>query len=81
MAVRITDSDGGATGGETFVDLYSAHGFREQSLYSGGWKSVKPSDIQWKSDTELTIHYYRGYSADTYHFTPVRAVRVSYLAK
>jgi hypothetical protein len=81
LAVRITDSDGGATGGETSVDLYWAHGFREQSLYSGEWKSVKPSDIQWKSDTELTINYDGGYHADTYHFTPAAAIKTNYLAK
>jgi hypothetical protein len=81
MAVRITDFDEGATGGATSVDLYWANGFREKSLYSGGWKSVEPSDVQWKSDTELLIRYDASYPADNYHFTTVDAVKIIYLPK
>ena len=67
MALRIVDADEGAAGGSTSVDLFWAHGFRQQTVYMGGWKSVGPSSIEWKSDTELTIHYGGGYIADAYH--------------
>lgn len=67
MALRIVDADEGATGGSTSVDLFWAHGFRQQTVYMGGWKSVEPSSIEWKSDTELTIRYGGGYIADAYH--------------
>jgi hypothetical protein len=83
MAVRITDYDFGATGGETSVELFWDLGFSEQALYSGGWKSVMPSDVRWKSDKELIISYYAAYASDEYHFTPLEdaGVRVSYLPK
>jgi hypothetical protein len=59
MAVRIEDYDYGATGGDTSVDLIWAHGFRVQNIYHGEWKSVEQTDdIEWKSDTELVIHYH-----------------------
>lgn len=79
MALRIVDVDGGATGGSTSVDLFWAHGFTQQTVYMGGWKSVEPSSIEWKSDTELTVHYGGGYIADAYHgysCTSTAAVKV-----
>jgi len=57
FAARTNDFDGGAIGGDTTVTLHWAHGLRSQTIYGGGWKSVRPSDIEWKSETELTIHY------------------------
>jgi hypothetical protein len=63
IAARISDFDAGATGGDTTVTLHWAGGFRSQTVYWGGWKSVGSSDIRWKSDSELTINYDSDYGA------------------
>jgi hypothetical protein len=55
MAVRIETADEGATGGETWVELYWAHGLSNKEVYSGGWASVEQADIRWKSDSKLII--------------------------
>ena len=81
MAVRVSDIDQGATGGVTSVELYWAGGFREENLYSGGWKSVEPSDILWKSDTEVLIRYEADYPKDNYHFETVSPVKVTFIPK
>lgn len=71
MAVRIEDSDGGATGGETSVELFWAHGFREQAVYFGEWETVRQSDIQWNGDTDLVIHYSPAYNPDSQCYSAV----------
>jgi hypothetical protein len=76
MAARIEDADEGATGGSTSVELFWAHGFREQTVYEGGWRSVQFSDIQWKNNTELAVHYSTDYNLE-YHCTPAVVVKVS----
>lgn len=65
MAARVEDSDEGATGGEASVELFWAHGFREQTVYFGEWKSVERPDIQWVSDKSLVIHYSAEYNPDS----------------
>lgn len=69
MAARIEDADEGATGGESSVELFWAHGFREQTVYEGEWKSVRPSDMQWTSDTDLAIHYSTEYNPDRHCYS------------
>ena len=76
MAARIEDADEGAIGGETSVELFSAHGFRKQTLYVGEWKSVQRSDIQWNNDTELVIHYSTSYNPHS-HCYSVHIAKVS----
>lgn len=80
MAARIEDADEGATGGETSVELYWAHGFREQTIYEGEWKSVQQSDIKWNSDSGLVIHYSAEYNTD-HHCYPVDVAKVICLPK
>src|ERR1039457_1725114 len=43
VAARTNDFDSGALGGDTSVTLHWAHGFRSQTVYWGGWKSVEAS--------------------------------------
>lgn len=57
FAARANEFYYGATGGDTSVTLHWAHGFRSHTVYFGDWKSVEPKDIQWKSDSSLTIDY------------------------
>lgn len=71
IAARIEDADEGATGGETSVELFWAHGFREQTVYSGEWKTVRQSDIQWNGDTDLVIHYSTEYNSDSHCYPAV----------
>lgn len=71
MAARIEDADGGATGGETSVELFWARGFREQTVYFGEWKTVQQSDIQWNSDTDLVIHYSTASNPDSHCYSTV----------
>jgi hypothetical protein len=76
LAARIEDADEGATGGETAVELFWAHGFRKQTVYEGEWKPVQQSDIQWNSDTDLVIHYSAAYKPD-YHCYSADVAKVS----
>jgi hypothetical protein len=57
VAARTNDFDYGATGGDTSVTLHWAWGMRTQTVYFGEWRSVEPQDIQWKSNSTLTIYY------------------------
>ena len=77
IAARANDFDEGATGGGTFVTLHWAHGIRSQTVYSGGWKSVVPSDIKWANDSELTIHYDAGFGAPIQPCSSTSQVKVS----
>jgi len=81
MAVRIENADEGATGGSTAIELFWAHGFKEKTIYQGGWKSVEPSDIQWASNTQLTIHYSSSYSAGSYSCVSTFVVKVTCLPR
>lgn len=77
FAARTVDFDQGATGGETDVTLHWARGMRSQTVYSGGWKSVVPSDIKWTNDSELTIYYDAGYGALTHPCSSTPQVKIS----
>jgi hypothetical protein len=81
VAARVENADEGATGGSTAVELFWAHGFKEKTVYQGGWKSVEPSDIQWISNTQLTIHYSSGYSPDSYNCASAGVVKVTCLPR
>jgi len=80
LAARIEYSDGGATGGETYVELFWAHGFREQTLYAGEWMSVLQSDIKWNGNADLVVHYSAAYNPD-YRCYPADVVRFSCLPR
>ena len=77
IAARTNDYDAGATGGGTSVTLHWAHGVRSQTVYSGGWKSVLPSDIKWTNNSELTIYYDASYGALIEPCTSTLQVKVS----
>ena len=77
MALRIENADEGATGGETSVELFWAHGFGHQTVYHGEFKTVESSDIRWTSDAELRISYVGGFPADTYECKSTARVKVS----
>jgi hypothetical protein len=81
MAARIENADEGATGGQTLVELYWAHGFERETVYDGGWKSVEPSDIKWTNDSELKILYSGGYAADSFQCKSTAGVKVSCLPR
>jgi hypothetical protein len=56
-AIRITTFDLGATGGGTFVDLYSFHGLIEKRIANGEWKSLGPEDVKWIGNAELSLTF------------------------
>ncbi len=56
-AIRITLLDLGATGGGTFVDLYSFHGLIENRIANGEWNSLGPEDAKWIGNAELLISF------------------------
>jgi len=60
-AIVVRDSDAGALGGWTLVDLYSYSGFRETVIAGGEWKIVEAQDVQWTSNSQVVLHYYNGY--------------------
>lgn len=64
IAARIETSDEGATGGSSFVRLYTEHGLRTRTVFLGGWRSVEDGDLTWDGDAVLNIRYdhYAGYN-------------------
>ncbi|HEY2858118.1 MAG TPA: hypothetical protein VGJ21_06860 [Terracidiphilus sp.] len=56
-AARVETDDEGATGGNTTVELFESHCWREQAVYSGGWRSVEPDGIHWLDNSHLRIEY------------------------
>lgn len=57
FAARIELDDYGATGGDESVDLFWARGLMQSTVFAGDWGTVEPSDVRWKSDSELLISY------------------------
>ncbi len=62
---QVIDSDQGALGGDTFVDVYEKSGFhtilfkmekKPQRVYSGDWGEFNNMQIYWKDDECLIIH-------------------------
>ena len=77
LAARVENADEGATGGETYVVLYWAHGLRSETVYCGPWASVEPKDIRWVSNSELAIQYSYSLSGnDGYYCKSPSSVRV-----
>lgn len=56
-AVRVSDFDYGAVGGDTSVILFSSHGFSNRTVLAGGWKIVEAQDIHWTANSELLVEY------------------------
>lgn len=56
-AVRVIVDDAGALGGDTAVDVYTNHGFKNGTILAGDWKIVEAKDIHWLSNTEILIEY------------------------
>ena len=56
-AIRITDLDWGAVGGDTSVELYSHHGLISEKVFTGEFAAVGPKDISWVNDSEVSIRY------------------------
>jgi hypothetical protein len=75
-AVRIYDVDGGATGGDTSVEVFWARGFRQANVFSGPWKAVEPADIHWISDSEVRINYRADGPADEYYCKSTAVVKI-----
>jgi hypothetical protein len=56
-AVRVSDFDYGATGGDTSVSVFGDYGFRNATVLYGPWKIVRAKDIRWKSNSEVLIQF------------------------
>ena len=57
LGAMIYVDDLGATGGNTFVELFWAHGLRQATVFYGDWAAVKPSEVRWNGDSQLFIPY------------------------
>lgn len=62
---QVVDSDQGALGGDTFVDVYETSGInavffkitkKPQRVYHGEWGAYKDMDIYWKGEYRLVIN-------------------------
>jgi hypothetical protein len=62
-ALLVVDSDEGALGGSTGVELYSDHGLHSDWVYQGQWKTVQAGDVRWMSNSEIVLSH-RMYTAD-----------------
>jgi hypothetical protein len=58
FALRVTDFDYGATGGQSEVEIYTLFGLRQDTIYFGDWKQVEPRDVQWVGAREVNIFYH-----------------------
>lgn len=56
-AIRIADYDEGALGGDTAVELYSNRGLLSETVFYGSWDTVKPEDVHWDDNSNVTISY------------------------
>jgi hypothetical protein len=56
-AIRIENADEGATGGETYVIIYSNGGLSTETVFSGNWASVQPKNVHWMNDEEVWIGF------------------------
>lgn len=56
-AARVRSSSVGGIPGGTEIELFTAHGLNSDSVFSGAWKAVAPEDIQWVSNSDLTVGY------------------------
>jgi len=57
-AIRITNVDWGAVGGDTSVELYSHYGLISEKVFTGEFAAVGPKDIRWVSNSEVSIRYF-----------------------
>lgn len=56
-AARVENIDGGATGGDTSVVVYSNLGLTRDFVLSGGWGIVKEENLHWAGNGDLQIDY------------------------
>lgn len=57
-AIRLTDSDQGATGGSTSVEVFWSHGLRSETIFTGREKQVEAKDIRWLNNSTILLPYY-----------------------
>jgi hypothetical protein len=76
MAVQIDNADEGATGGETSVELFWAHGLGQKTVFEGPLGSVEAADIQWEGDSKLSIHFIGSPYKDAYHCATPTVIQV-----
>jgi hypothetical protein len=62
-ALLIVDTDEGALGGTTCVELYSDHGLHSDWIYQGQWRTVQTGDVRWANNTEVILSH-RMYTAE-----------------
>jgi hypothetical protein len=56
-AARVESFDAGATGGGTWVRVYSNHGLQSGQAFVGEWDSVGRNGLHWDTNMELTVEY------------------------
>jgi hypothetical protein len=56
-AARIQTDDEGATGGNSSVEVFEAHGWDEENVYWGDWRSIEPDGVHWIDNSHLRIEY------------------------
>ena len=76
IATRIYNLDGGALGGNTYVEVFWARGFRQAQVFGGPWKAVEPSDVHWTGDSEMRIDYRADSPADAYYCRSTAVVKI-----
>jgi len=55
-AARVWNYDPGPLGkAESYVEVFTAHGFRSHVVFSGEWQSIKAENIRWIGDTQLEL--------------------------
>ena len=58
MAARIDKYDAGPLGDAyNSIEVFTAHGFASDVVYSGEFESVRVDGLRWKSNSELEIYY------------------------
>jgi len=57
VAARVRTDDEGGLGGNTHVELFTAHGLLTDEVYWGLIGSVDAENLHWKTDSDLEILY------------------------
>jgi hypothetical protein len=56
-AFVMTDADAGATGGGTYVTLYSNYGLTTDLIFSGNWQLIGQNDVSWSGNSDVLVTY------------------------
>ena len=85
-AIMITETNAGAAGGDTSVQLYSNYGLLSETIFTGDYGVVESKGISWVSNSEAVIKFWGEFpeghnSCNQAHSVTVRCESVTWDVK